>query len=93
MVNWKRKRFWAIAAICAGVATLVGCGTSTEGSRYNMQHGLSESGYPPKGAGDNPGSPAISSMGDDVNGKGIEGEPVKAAPQNIPPNLAATPRT
>lgn len=57
-----------------------------------MQHGVADSGYPPKGSGTNTGSPAISSMGDDVNDKGIEAEPVKAPPQNIPSNLAATPR-
>ena len=93
MVNWLNKRSWAILALCAGAAICTGCGISTEGSRYNMQHGISDSGYPPKGAGDNPGSPSISSMGKEVNDKGIEGEPVKAPPQNIPPNLASTPRT
>jgi hypothetical protein len=58
-----------------------------------MQHGVSDSGYPPKGSGVNTGSPSIGSMGEEVNAKGIEAEPVKAAPQNIPANLAATPRT
>ncbi len=86
MVNWKTVILCAAAAVCAG------CGTSTEGSRYLMQHGVSDSGYPPMGSGDNPGSPAISSMGDDVNVKGIEGEYVKAPKQNIPANLATTPR-
>ena len=57
-----------------------------------MQHGVSDSGYPPPGSGTNTGSPAISSMGGDVNDKGIEAEPVKTPKQNIPPNLAATPR-
>jgi hypothetical protein len=70
-----------------------GCGTSSEGSRYLMQHGVSDSGYPPKGSGTNTGSPSIGSMGEEVNAKGIEAEPVKAAPQNIPANLAATPRS
>jgi hypothetical protein len=32
-------------------------------------------------------------MGEEVNDKGIEKEPVKTPPQNIPPNVAATPRT
>jgi hypothetical protein len=32
-------------------------------------------------------------MGGEVDEKGVEGEPVKTAPQNIPSNLAATPRT
>jgi hypothetical protein len=58
-----------------------------------MQHGVSDSGYPPMGSGDNFGSPAISSMGQEVNEKGIEGEPVIAPKQNIPANLASTPRT
>lgn len=70
----------------------IGCGTSTEGSRYLMQHGVADSGYPPQGAGQNPGSPAISSMGGDVNSKGIESERVQAAKQNIPSNVASTPR-
>jgi hypothetical protein len=93
MVNWMNKRTWAVLAVCAGAVICTACGTSSEGSRYNMQHGVSESGYPPKGSGDNPGSPAISSMGDEVNEKGIEGEQVKTPPQNIPPNLATTPRS
>ena len=80
-------------ALCVGVAMCCGCGTSTEGSRYLMQHGVSDSGYPPKGSGTNTGSPAVSSMGADVNEKGIEAEHVKTHPQNIPANLAATPRT
>ena len=57
-----------------------------------MQHGVSDSGYPPPGSGTNSGSPAISSMGGDVNDKGIKAEPVKTPKQNIPANLAATPR-
>jgi hypothetical protein len=87
MFNWK------IVLLCVGAAICTGCGTSTAGSRYLMQHGVSDSGYPPQGGGDNPGSPAISSMGEDVSEKGIEGEPVFAPKQNIPANLAATPRT
>ena len=79
--------------LCIGAAICTGCGTSSEGSRYLMQHGVSDSGYPPPGSGTNTGSPAISSMGGDVNDKGIiEAEPVKTPKQNIPPNLAATPR-
>jgi hypothetical protein len=93
MVNWMKKRTCAVVALCAAAAMLTACGTSTQGSRYNMQHGVSDSGYPPKGSGNNPGSPAISSMGGDVNEKGIEREPVKTPPQNIPSNLASTPRT
>ena len=58
-----------------------------------MQHGVSDSGYPPPGSGINPGSPAIGSMGEDVNEKGIEAEPVKAPKQDIPANLATTPRS
>lgn len=90
---WLNMFNWKIAALCMGVAIFTGCGISTEGSRYEMQHGVSDSGYPPPGSGTNPGSPAISSMGEEVNEKGIEGEPVIAPKQNIPPNLAATPRT
>jgi hypothetical protein len=58
-----------------------------------MTHGVSPSGYPPQGAGTNPGSPAISSMGDHVNSKGIEAEPEKAPKQNIPANLKSTPES
>ncbi len=59
-----------------------------------MQHGVSDSGYPPKGSGVSEGSPAIGSMGEEVSEKGIEAEPGKKKPvQNIPANLAATPRT
>ena len=87
MFNWK------VIVLCIGAAICAGCGTSTEGSRYLMQHGVADSGYPPPGSGTNPGSPAISSMGEEVNEKGIDGEFVKAPSQNIPPNLAATPRT
>jgi hypothetical protein len=87
MFNWK---MWAL---CAVAAISMGCGTSSEGSRYLMQHGVSDSGYPPPGSGQNTGSPAISSMGGDVNDKGIEAEPVETPKQDIPPNLAATPRT
>jgi hypothetical protein len=93
MVNWMNIRSFLVLTLFVGVVICTGCGTSTEGSRYLMRHGISDSGYPPQGGGDNPGSPAISSMGEEVNDKGIEGEPVKAPPQNIPPNLAATPRT
>ena len=93
MVNWKSLRSWAVLLLCVGAVISTGCGISSEGSRYNMQNGVSDSGYPPKGSGTNTGSPAVSSMGDDVNAKGIEGEHVKAAPQNIPANVAATPRT
>lgn len=93
MVICRRNRILAALVLGVGILLAAGCGISTEGSRYNMQHGISDSGYPPKGSGTNPGSPAISSMGGDVDDKGIEGEPVKPAPQNIPPNLAATPRT
>lgn len=91
MVNWFRRL--AIVAFVVGAIVCIGCGTSSEGSRYNMQHGVSDSGYPPRGSGTNTGSPAISSMGEEVNDKGIEKEPVKTPPQNIPPNIAATPRT
>ena len=80
-------------ALGVGALILVGCGTSTEGSRYLTMHGVSDAGYPPKGSGTDPGSPAISSMGGEVEEKGIEGEPVKTPPQNIPSNLAARPRT
>ena len=93
MVNWKNSRFWAALALTIGAVAATGCGTSTEGSRYLMQHGVSDSGYPPKGSGTNTGSPAVSSMGGDVNAKGIEAEPVKTPPQNIPANVASTPRT
>jgi hypothetical protein len=86
-------RSLALVALCLGAATCIGCGTSSEGSRYNMQHGISDSGYPPKGAGTDPGSPAISSMGQEVDEKGVESKPAKTPAQNIPPNLAATPRT
>ena len=58
-----------------------------------MQHGVSDSGYPPKGSGTNTGSPAISSMGEEVNNDGIEGEAQKTPKQDIPKNLVATPRT
>ena len=58
-----------------------------------MQHGVSDSGYPPLGSGDNFGSPAIGSMGAEVSEKGIEAEPVTTPKQDIPANLAATPRT
>jgi hypothetical protein len=88
MFSWIKK-----VALCACGVICVGCGTSTQGSRYLMQHGVSDSGYPPKGAGTDAGSPAISSMGGEVDEKGVEGEPVKTPPQNIPSNLAATPRT
>ena len=79
--------------VCVGAAICMGCGTSSEGSRYLMQHGVSDSGYPPMGSGSNPGTPAISSMGEEVNEKGIEAEPVTAPKQDIPSNLATTPRT
>jgi hypothetical protein len=93
MVNWMSGRSWAALALCVGSVMATGCGTSSEGSRYLMQHGVSDSGYPPKGGGTNPGSPAISSMGEEVNAKGIESEPLKTPPQNIPSNLATSPRT
>lgn len=94
MAYWTSMRYFAGLALCLGVVFCTGCGTSSEGSRYLMQHGVSDSGYPPKGSGVNTGSPAISSMGGDVNDKGIEAEPTKKQPpQNIPSNLAATPRT
>jgi hypothetical protein len=93
MVNWMNKRNVAALALCFGAVVTVGCGTSSEGSRYLMQHGVSDSGYPPKGSGINPGSPSVSSMGDEVNAKGIEAEPTKTPKQNIPANMAATPRT
>lgn len=93
MVNWFNTRSVAALALCIGGMALAGCGISTEGSRYMMQHGVSDSGYPPKGSGTNPGSPAISSMGGDVNQKGIESEPVKTPKQNIPSNVAASPRS
>ena len=93
MVNWTNTRSWAVLALCVGAAMCTGCGTSTEGSRYLTRHGVSDSGYPPKGGGIDPESPSISSMGAEVNEKGIEGEPVKPTPQNIPSNLATRPRT
>lgn len=71
---------------------MTACGTSTEGSRYLMQHGVADSGYPPKGSGTNPGSPAVSSMGGEVGEKGIEVEHTKAPAQNIPNNVAHSPR-
>jgi hypothetical protein len=92
MFKWISTRTWAALALCLGAAVCSGCGTSTEGSRYLMRHGVSDSGYPPKGSGD-PETPSVSSMGADVDEKGIEGEPVKTAPQNIPSNLATRPRT
>jgi hypothetical protein len=93
MVYRMNTRTLAALALCVGAAVCTGCGTSSEGSRYLMQHGVSDSGYPPKSSGTNTGSPAISSMGEEVNDKGIEGEYVKIPKQNIPQNLAATPRT
>lgn len=79
--------------LCLGVLACVGCGTSSEGSRYQMTHGISPNNYPPPGSGANPGSPSISSMGDHVNRDGIEAEPVKAPKQNIPANLKSTPES
>lgn len=79
-------------ALCTGAVLMTGCGISSEGSRYLMQNGVSDSGYPPKGAGTNPGSPAVSSMGGEVNEKGIEAEHEKTPAQNIPANVAHTPR-
>jgi hypothetical protein len=93
MVIWTNTRTVAALAVCIGVVLCSSCGTSSEGSRYLMQHGVADSGYPPKGAGTDPGSPAISSMGEGVAEKGIEAEPAKVPAQNIPPSLAATPRT
>jgi hypothetical protein len=94
MVNRMKARSVGALALCVGaVIFCTGCGTSTEGSRYQMQHGVSEAGYPPKGSGIDPASPAISSMGEEVNSKGIEREAGKTPKQNIPANLAATPRT
>jgi hypothetical protein len=60
-----------------------------------MQHGVSDAdaGYPPKGSGTDPASPSISSMGGDVDAKGIEAKPPKVPDQNIPANVASTPRT
>ena len=93
MAIWTNTRTVAALAVCIGVALCSGCGTSSEGSRYLMQHGVADSGYPPKGGGTAPGSPAISSMGEEVNDKGIESERVVAPKQNIPANVAGTPRT
>ncbi len=86
-------RLGVALTLCIGTVISTGCGTSTQASRYQMQHGVSESGYPPTGGGTDYGSPSISSMGGDVDEKGIEAEPVKAPKQNIPANLAASPRT
>jgi hypothetical protein len=85
----------SLAALVLGLGAMMtsGCGISTEGSRYLMQHGVSDSGYPPQGAGQNPGSPSNSAMGGEVTAKGIEGERMKAPKQNIPSNVVSTPRT
>jgi hypothetical protein len=87
------RRSLALLALAIGGIMLTACGTSTQGSRYLMQNGVSDSGYPPKGSGQNPGSPANSSMGEKVSDEGIEGERVIAPKQNIPSNVASTPRT
>jgi hypothetical protein len=87
----KNKTAAVLLSLAAVICT--GCGISTEDSRYQMQHGVSKSGYPPQGSGVNPGTPAIGSMGEEVNEKGIESEPVKSPKQNIPANLATTPRS
>jgi len=88
------KRFLAVSALGMVVCLSNGCGTSSSGSRYLMQHGVADSGYPPKGAPADAGSPALSSMGGDVSAKGVEREVAKPAPkQDIPANVAATPRT
>jgi hypothetical protein len=87
------RRSLSVLALCIGAAALTGCGTSSDGSRYNMQTGVSDSGYPPKGAGQNPGSPATSSMSPEASEKGIEGERMIAPKQNIPSNVAGTPRS
>lgn len=93
MVNWMNTRSLAALVLCIGAVISTGCGTSSEGSRYMMQHGVADSGYPPKGSGTDPESPAVSSMGGKVDEKGIEAEPVKTPQQDIPRNVAATPRT
>jgi hypothetical protein len=90
MFNWQKA---AGVVLCLGAIVCTGCGVSTEGSRYQMTHGVSPNGYPPAGSGINPGSPAISSMGDHVNSQGIEAEPAKAPKQNIPANLKTTPES
>lgn len=84
----------AVSALGMVLLVSTGCGTSSAGSRYLMQHGVADSGYPPKGNSPDAGSPALGSMGADVTAKGVEREAAKPAPkQDIPANIAATPRT
>jgi hypothetical protein len=90
MFSWQKT---AGVVLFLGSLICAGCGTSTEGSRYQMTHGVSPNGYPPQGSGTNPGSPAISSMGEKVNSEGVEAEPVKTPKQNIPANLKTTPQS
>ena len=52
-----------VAVLGLLVATLAGCGTSNASVDRNRNTGVSDSGYPPKAQGVDPGSPAISSAG------------------------------
>jgi hypothetical protein len=50
----------AVATLCAGAAFLTGCGVASEGSKFQLDNGVSPTGYP-AGQPKDPGSPALAS--------------------------------
>ena len=57
------------SAVLLAAVLLAGCGTSSEGSRYEDQHGVSkDSGYP-KGEPKDSGSPALASSSESGESK------------------------
>ena len=72
-MNKTRVSILTAAAVC-GALLLAGCGTSSEGSRYNAQHGVAFDSQYPKQHPTDSGSPALASMAKEPEGEGKAAE-------------------
>lgn len=80
----------ASSVLFAAALVSGGCGTSTEGSRYNAQHGVAkDSGYPWGAKQQDPESPALSALSKEE--KAVEEKPF--TPPNAPAGEAASERS
>ncbi len=73
VMNNTRVSIFAAAAV-GGALLLAGCGTSSEGSRYNAQHGVAMDSQYPKQQPVDSGSPALASMAKEPEGEGKAAE-------------------
>lgn len=84
-----------VASTVLAVLTLTGCGTSTEGSRYQDQHGVAQDSRFPAGQPKDPESPALASSSEPKVREGapkVEGSEKPSTLRQQPPTSREGPR-